>query len=44
MNKKKSGLQLQWEAGIRNKSKIILFIGRNYFEALQKAFNQNKDE
>jgi hypothetical protein len=44
MNKKKSGLQLQWEAGIRNKSKMVLYGSSQYFEALKKVLNQNKDE
>ena len=44
MSKKKSGLQLQWEASIRNKSNMVLYGSKHYFEALRKALNQNKDD
>ena len=48
MSKKKSDikkqLDTQWEAGLRNKYKLVLFGSKEYFEALQKALKQNKDE
>lgn len=44
MSKKKTGLQLQWEASIKNGSKMTLFMGKQLHEKLQKALNQKKDE
>ena len=38
--KKKTGLELQWEASIRNGSKMTLFMGKPSYEKLQKALDK----